>query len=150
MAATTHSRTEQDQSHPTEDEREIGCITWYDVRISDVEHWVEDGDYVFRSREFDVIAGAPSLDEAVQKFVQETRHYGQYLADLEDPGENETEQFQVLAPRIIEVAERLESEVAKQRRRINIPIGRRHRRGDHSSWHPRSPAPRNSSQPSAA
>jgi hypothetical protein len=135
---------------PTEDAPEQGQIGWFGVVVSEVAHWVEDGDFVFRSLEFDVEAGDPELERAVSKFIDNTSDFRAYLDALDDRGENEEEMLQLLNSRFSRIAGELERrERARQERLINISFGRRRRRGDHFRvWHPNSTAPRSSSPPS--
>ena len=93
---------------PTEHNPEEGQIVLFDVVLSDVEHWIEDGDHVFRSLEFDVIAGAPDLRAAVWQFITKASGFAVYLDELEDLAENEHEMRDVLAGRLLHLLPHLE------------------------------------------
>jgi hypothetical protein len=137
---------------PTERAPEYGQIGWFDVVISEVEHWVEDGDFVFRSLEFDVIAGDPDLLRAVSKFVDNASDFRDYLDGLGDRGENEDEMLRLLNSRFSRVARELERQERMRRERfISVSLRRRGGRGDHSRvWRPQSTQQRSSSRPSPA
>lgn len=139
---------------PTEDAPDYGTLGWLGVEISEVAHWIEDGDHVFRSLEFDVFAGDPDEQQAVGKFVDNALDFRDYLDCLEDRADNEDEMLQLLNSRFSRVASALDREErARQDKRVSITIGRRRRRhrADLSRfWHPRSTPQRSSSQPSRA
>lgn len=137
---------------PSEQAPENGCIGRFDVVLSEVEHWVEDGDHVFRSLEFDVIAGDPDKGRAITKFIDNALDFRDYLDGLEDRAENEDEMLQLLNSRFSRVASALEGqERARREKLISISLGgrRRRQRADLSRfWHPRSTPQQSSSQPS--
>lgn len=115
------------------------------VLISEALHWVEDGHYIFRSTEFDVIAGATTSQEAIAKFIDKAEDLATYLAELAHDAEAETTHEEgdlaiLLLTRFRDAyqagAKRLENE--RLRRQILARI--RGRRGDsHRAWVRQSP-----------
>lgn len=85
-------------SVPTEDAPEVGAIKLFGIKLSDGERWEQDGDYVFRSTEFDVIAAAPSFEEGLRRFGSELLRFAAYLVELDDPADNEIEMLRALQP----------------------------------------------------
>jgi hypothetical protein len=68
-------------THPFE-APEYGEVCLHGVRIATAAHWVEDGEHVLRSLEFDLIVGAPSLEEAVSKFLESAEDIADHLSEL--------------------------------------------------------------------
>lgn len=144
------SVAEISERRPTEADPQRGCAMLAPggepLLISEGEWWVEDnGDYVIRSLEFDVIAGGPTFREALAKFIHDVFEFGIYLGELEDPAENEEEMFHLLAPRALRAIremERVESERVEARPKLRSLLPRRRRSGeDVRAWHPSSRQP---------
>jgi len=139
-------------TNPSESAPEKGTISFFDTLISDVEHWQEDGDYVFRSTEFDLIAGAPDLLTAVMKFIDGAVDLAKYLIELEQADEiteGERSTMHLLLPRVFEALSRMEQQLKEERlrqQRKRVPFFGRRRGGDiHGGFHPSQPT--SSSQP---
>ncbi len=131
---------------PTADDPGYGTIGIYNQPISDVAYWIEGGDHVFRSVEFDIIAGAPDFDEAISKFIDNAEDLATSIAELD--GDDRTAQesqdamtiFQRLAG-AYEESERIEQE---RRRRMRLLRLLRRRPDSHRGFRPSS-SPRTSS-----
>lgn len=108
---------------PTEDAPEHGVICREGVVVSDVLHWVEDGDHVFRSTEFDVIAGDADLATAADKFVQNAEDLADFYVDARrDLTEIELEHAIRLLQRFTEIY-RSENRLLEARsRRLSVLI----------------------------
>jgi hypothetical protein len=133
----------------TEASPEYGCVRVLGHLVSEAEHWEENGVHVLRSVEFDVTAGDPDFQKAVDQLVEKTEDLWSYLSGLETITENENELFLKLAPRFLEIYKELERrEQGRRDRWISIQFGRARQRGDHSlrNWRPSRPA--SVSQPS--
>jgi hypothetical protein len=145
MPADTHLPDEP----LTEASPEYGCVVAFDTIVSFAEHWEEDGVHVLRSLDFDVIAGDPDFDRAVDQFVEKAEDLWSYLSGLETITENENETFLTLAPRFLEIYKELERREARRRERVvSIDFSRLRQRGEHQlrNWRPSIPSP--ASQPS--
>lgn len=134
--AVSAPRGEVGREHPTEHEPSVGyaglVVGGEDVVLSDGCWWRDsDGSYVIRSSQFDVIAGGSTFEAALGAFVRNVLDYWAYLAELDDPAENEAEMFRLLSPRLARVAQALARADERPRRRLTL---RRHRlRGE--QWH---------------
>jgi len=148
---SVQERTQSTSALPTREHPEPGVYGIFDVEIARGEYWFEDGEYVIRSTEFDVIAAGPTFAEALSNFGDNVIAFAVYLAELADPAENEVEMLGLLAPRLVRLmrsAKRAESR-ARRRRLLGVTVTLSRRRGDDASrWH-RS-GPHNSSLPSLA
>lgn len=60
-----------EQATPTAERPESGTIGSAGVPLFTVEHWLEDGDHVFRSTEFDMTIGAPDIGAAAGQVHRE-------------------------------------------------------------------------------
>jgi hypothetical protein len=123
----------------------------FDTIVSFAERWEEDGFHVIRSLDFDVTAGAPDFQSAVDQFVEKAEDLWSYLSNLETISDNENEMFLKMAPRFFRIYKELERREANRRDRvISINFGRLRQRGEHSlrNWRPSAPA--SASQPSHA
>jgi hypothetical protein len=93
------------------------------IALSEGVRWVEpDGAHVIRSLEFDVIAGAPTFEEALSRFIDNLYDFAAYLGELEDPAENEEEMFHRLAPRLVQVSREFARYESRRKRPL---VGRR-------------------------
>ncbi len=134
----------------TEATPEYGCVRYLGHPVSDAAHWEEDGVHVLRSLDFDVTAGDPDFDRAIDQFVEKAEDLWIYLSELETITENENETFLKLAPRFLAIYRELERREASRRRRvISINFSRFRQRGEHPlrNWRPSS-IPASASQPS--
>jgi hypothetical protein len=91
---------------PTADSPELGAIELLGVTLSDGVRWEQDGDYIFRSTEFDVIAAGSTFEEGLGLFGTSLIEFAIYLADIEDPAENEVEMLRAIQPRMTKIAAR--------------------------------------------
>lgn len=134
------------REHPTEAEPSVGSaalsIEDQEVVLSEGVWWIEpNGDYVIRSVEFDVVAGGPTFQDTLAKFIDNVWEFGVYLAELEDRAENEEEMFHLLAPRLLRISRELERclEAKEHRPFISVNLPRRGRsRHDSREWLPSS------------
>lgn len=134
----------------TFDVPEEGELSLYGTRISGVEHWFEDGDHVLRSTEFDLIAGAPSLEEAAERFVESLEDLAEAVGDLvraERSLEHERDVGLVVLGRLAAAYKAGAREVYRETRLLRVLSLFRRRRGDSrgrflpSSAPPSSPPP---------
>lgn len=149
----------KDRQHPTEEAPELGALELAGVMLTKGEHWVEDGDFVFRSTEFDVIAGAPTFDAALREFGANVVSFVEYLAKLDDPADNEVEMVRLAVPRLAEIVSQLkaaneadedEAECEAPSRRSLRTATRERRASHHASRWLTTPRRRNSSRLSRA
>jgi hypothetical protein len=82
LITLTITQQERKTSAPHADAPEHGVVCLHGVPISRAAHWIEDGDHVLRSMEFDLIVGAPSLEGAVVKFLESAEDIADHLAEL--------------------------------------------------------------------
>jgi hypothetical protein len=120
------------------------------VPAFEVEHWLEDGDYVFRSTEFELAAGAADMSGAIDRFVEGADDLWSTLEEQDDLTANELELVSLLASRFRRVLHELErQDQERRRRRISISLHRQ--RGQRlRTWHPISQTQAGSSQLSHA
>jgi hypothetical protein len=85
----------------TEAAPERGNVAVFGLPVSNAEHWLEDGVHVLRSTEFDVIAGDPDFQRALEIFCEKAEDLWSYLSTLETISDNENEVFLQLAPRFM-------------------------------------------------
>jgi hypothetical protein len=78
----TISQEERGTTAPHVDAPEYGVVCLHGVPIAKAAHWIEDGDHVLRGLEFDLIVGAPSLEEAVVKFLESAEDFADHLSEL--------------------------------------------------------------------
>lgn len=144
------------KNEPTEEAPETGAIALFDITLSEGERWVQDGDYVFRSTEFDVTAAGSSFEEGLHRFGTSLINFMLYLSSLEDPAENEVEMLRLLQPRVAKIAacgktladELQETKPATPPRKATATRPRS--RGDHASEWRTTSKRRNSRKPSLA
>jgi len=115
---------------------EIGTICYANIPVFEVEHWIEDGDYVFRSTEFELVAGDADMATAVDRFVEGADDLWNALEEQDDLTANELELVSLLASRFRRVLHELEKrEEQRRHRRISISLHRQ--RGQRlRTWHP--------------
>lgn len=115
-----------DQTMPTAERPEPGTIGSAGVPLFKVEHWVEDGDHVFRSIEFDVTVGASDIGAAADRFIESAYDLWGFIEEQRNLTEGEIELASLLAMRFRRLLAELEQrERARQRRLIAISIPRR-------------------------
>ena len=150
---TQTADSERIEAPLTEGAPDPGCAVSFGILVSEGEHWVEEGVHVIRSTEFDVIAGDPDFDRALDQFVDKHEDLWGYLSGLEELTDNENETFLKLAPRFLAIHRELERrEEERRKRRISVSFGafrRRHRGNTLHGWQQGSSTPARSSQPSA-
>ncbi|HEV3094970.1 MAG TPA: hypothetical protein VGY30_10705 [Solirubrobacteraceae bacterium] len=134
---------------PTEEHPERGYISIMGIAVFQVEHWIDAGEHIFRSSEFDLIAADPDLKRAVDRFVENAEDLWSFIAGQDEPSENELELASLLGSRFQPILHELERrEQEREHRLISISFARRRRQL--RSWHPSSTTPSNSSQLSLA
>lgn len=149
MSATLDITSDEEEPvEHSEDIKEIdfGAIFWREVPISDVEHWTEDGNHIFRSTEFDMLVANEDEQRAVDQFVETTEDLLNITLATLQQGEvahTDLDVARILIPRFLKVykvLERLDLETESQARRpISVRINLGRRRGEHSRvWRPRS------------
>ncbi len=133
-------------------EFECGSITFRpaDAQLFEVLHWQEDGDLVFRSTEFDILAAAPTREQAILQFLENAEDLLSHLQELRDAGgatEHEIETAAALASRFDPVRRYLQDEYDRESRRlVSIHIGRRRRASRGYVLSPRQPTTSSSSR----
>jgi hypothetical protein len=137
-----HHTTAQDS--PTAEHPEQGQICYAGIPAFAVEHWIECGEYVFRSTEFELVVGDPVMSQAVDRFVEGADDLWSFLEKQEKLTENELELVSLLASRFRKVLHELDRrEEKRSRQHISISLRDKHLR----SWHPTSSTPSTSSRP---
>lgn len=125
---------------PSEDAPQRGTAMMFHVPLSEADYFVAEGDHVIRSREFEVIVGGESFEDALHRFNSAMLDYAIYLGSLETLVENEEEMFHLLAPRMMRITrefERHEEEQKRSRRRIfGLGISRLRNPEDGPEWRP--------------
>lgn len=71
---------------PVSESPEEGVLTFYGVEVFPALYWVEDGDHVFRSTEFDLLAADRDQYVAIQKFIEMAEDLAGYYSDLTKAG----------------------------------------------------------------
>lgn len=134
-----------------EEARERGCVRVFRAAEFPVEHWIEDDWHVLRSLEVDVMASAPTLDDAVGEFIEKLRDLLQYLSGLEDPTDGEKEVIAAFTPRFMAILTEFQRREERRQRRALPRILRRIGASRHSRhWPSESSKPASFSQPSHA
>lgn len=125
---------------PTKESPEHGAICLKGVVLSEVAYWVEDGDHVFRSTEFDLIAGDPDRDAAIGKFVDYARDLvGLYTdLDIEEVTPAELEIAMTLVSRLNAAYQQVTDELEAERRRLVVFPRLRNREHRTTGWYRRS------------
>jgi hypothetical protein len=135
---------------PTPDHPDTGVIRIAGLPAFDVEHWVEDGAYIFRSTEFELVVGAPDMATAIDRFVEGADDLWSVLEEQDDLTANELELVSLLASRFRMVLHELERR-EQERRRGRISISLHRQRGQRlRTWHPIRQTPPGSSHLSPA
>jgi hypothetical protein len=116
----------------SENEAESGCVAArvgaLEQRLSDAVAWREDGLYVIRSTEFDLMAEDEDFAGALDIFTRRVFDYAAMLADLVSSGEatdGELAVFSTVSARVVPLAQALEQET----RRLRLPRLRTQRSG---------------------
>lgn len=95
-----------------------------DCKLSEARAWLEDGVYVLRSTEFDVIAEDEDFDRTIDVFVTWLLDHAALLAELVDTGkatEDEAATFAVLSARLFPLLRASEAERRRHIRRRRAP-----------------------------
>ncbi|HXQ21187.1 MAG TPA: hypothetical protein VN812_05895 [Candidatus Acidoferrales bacterium] len=131
----------------TADLPEVGTICYAGIPAFEVEHWLEDGHYVFRSTEFELVAGDADMATAVDRFVEGADDLWNALEEQDDLTANELELVSLLASRFRRVLHELERREQRRRaRRISFSLHRQ--RGQRlRTWHPAGRTQAGSSHP---
>jgi len=124
---------EATQTNTLATQRELGSICYAGIPAFEVEHWVEDGDYIFRSTEFELTVGDADINVAVDRFVEGADDLWSVLEEQDDLTANELELVSLLASRFRQVLHEFERREREQKRhRISVSLHRRRLR----TWHP--------------
>ncbi len=101
---------------------ESGCVT---LRVRNVERdissavtWREDGVYIIRSTEFDLLVEDEDFKGALDLFVRRTFDYAAMLAALASSGDatdDELAAFSVISTRLVPLIQELEQEARRPR-----------------------------------
>lgn len=100
-----------------------------DAVLSRVACWYEDGDYVIRSLEYDVIAGADDVVVAVQRFVRNSAEYARLLIESNDRTEADVELAAIIVERLTDFLDTLPNGEDQKPRRPGLLERIRGRRG---------------------
>ncbi len=122
----------------TEGQPSVGAVYLGSVELSRAERWVEDGQHVIRSAEFDCIAEGADVDQVVVAFVDNAFDLMCMLIEAQGAGEatdGERETLELLQSRFARAAWG-ERQKAARRRKV---ISQMRRRGE-PHWGRRSPA----------
>jgi hypothetical protein len=114
-------------ARPTPDNPKIIDVAVEDLPLSRVACWCEDGLFVIRSLEYDVIAADEDPRTAVHKFVDTTVAYAQTLGNAEDATRDDVEMALMIMGRMAEIAARLAPAEKPRRRGGLLERARRHR-----------------------
>jgi hypothetical protein len=131
----------------SEDAPGLGTVECWGVSLTEAERWVEDGEWVIRSREFDVLGAGATFEDALERFGDNIIDFAVYLAELDDLGENEEEMLHALGPRVLRLAQKIKEHEQVQRRkpvRVQLNLARRKRDHNVSQWQPLSRPPQSS------
>ena len=142
MSTHSHPMTE---GAPTVEHPEQGVIGSAGVPLFPVEHWVEDGEHVFHSSEFDLVVGDADFDAAIEKFIEGADDLWGFLEEQKNLTEGEIELVSLIASRFRALLQELERrERARRRPLITIRLPRRgvERLG---TWRPANQTPDSSS-----
>lgn len=74
---------------PTAERPESGTIGSAGVPLFTVEHWLEDGEHVFRSAEFDMTVGAPDIGAAADRFIESAYDLWGFMEEQQNLTEGE-------------------------------------------------------------
>lgn len=126
---------------PTANSRETaerGCVLAaigdYRQLLSHAEAWQEDGLYIVRSTEFDLMADDEDFDQALDKFATWLLDYGTHLATLageREATDDELETFATISARILPLFQKMEQQdEARQRKEDPSRHAQRKRRAN--------------------
>lgn len=121
---------------PSEANPETGCITDHDVTLSAAERWQEDGFWVIRSLEFDLIGSGETVQDAVDDFERRFYDLMQLYAELANRGDaapHEVDRAILMVARISEVIRRHDAE-SKRFFQLNWGRGNNRQQGHGRRW----------------
>lgn len=84
---------------PTAERPESGTIGSAGIPLFRVEHWLEGGDHVFRSTEFDMTIGAPDIGAAADRFIESAYDLWGFMEEQQNLTEGELQLASLLASR---------------------------------------------------
>jgi hypothetical protein len=139
---------------PTAEAPDAGMVCVHGVRLSSAVRWIEGGEHVIRSTEFDLLASGQALEDAVNAFVDNAEDQVRFVADLirqERATEHEVEAASLLMQRFLSAYEHIEQELQEAYRpRRMLSLRRRHRKrgnGHHARGRYQSSRPTSSPAP---
>lgn len=92
---------------------ETGELTNLGVTLTRGAYWTDEGNHIFSSTEFDVMAEGDTRDTAFDAFVENLLEHCSQLAELLTTGQataHEQQEFGILSERFLEVMRRHDSE----------------------------------------
>jgi hypothetical protein len=130
---TAHATRTAPLSGPTETDAEFGEVVMFGVTLTEAERWVEDGEHVVRSTEFGVVAGAPTLPDAVDRLCETLKDLADHITaePMAELTPEELERATTLYHRLADAYETgrntFERMLNNKRRAAAILVGRRRR-----------------------
>jgi hypothetical protein len=107
----------------SESDADAGCVVVENVPISQAEAWLEDGVYVIRSTEFDLLAEDEDFDEALSLFIDRAADYATALSELissHEATEDEERLAGILSRRLIAAFMAAEERSRQEQRRRGL------------------------------
>jgi hypothetical protein len=107
----------------SETNAETGCVVVEDVPISQAIAWLEDGVYIVRSTEFDLLAEDEDFSEALSLFIDRAADYATALSELissHEATEDEGRLAGILSRRLIAAFMAAEERRRRERRRRGL------------------------------
>jgi hypothetical protein len=107
------------------------------IKLTDALHWVEEGEHIISSTEFQVASSGDTFFEAflhmVDNLLQEARSLGKLIEDA-DAAPNEREEALALFARLQEIVEAEEKAERRREEAARSHTRRRRRRGSAGSY----------------
>ena len=107
----------------SETNAEAGCVVAENVPISQAEAWLEDGVYIVRSTEFDLLAEDEDFSEALSLFINRAADYAVILSELissHEATEDEERLAGILSRRLIAAFMAAEERSRRKQRRRGL------------------------------
>ena len=133
--SATRDRPIKPSKAATADTPFVVDLGWNEKVISRVAVWHEDGDWVVRSLDYDVIAADEDVSAAVITFIKRTKEYADFLLADDDASVEDKRLAVMIYDRFASVAAELGSvEPLFHGRRGGLAGRLRNRRGHRSGW----------------
>lgn len=136
MSALHDRTTRAEVPAMTADNPHVGSIGWGDIVLSRVAYWREDGDHVFRSLEYDVIAADSDPYRAVHGFVQNSVEYARLLSSADERTPEDVELANTIMGRLVAILEAIQLGDERERPILRRLRHGRRRRGNHWGLRP--------------